>query len=44
VASLPGPVKLVIEPGGRVLKMLKLTGLDKVFEQYDTDDAAIASF
>ena len=43
-AECGGLVKLVLEPDGRVLQLLRLTGLDKIFDPYDGVDEAIAAF
>jgi len=39
-----GKIKLVTVPGGKPEQVLKISGLDRVFEMYPDEEEAIASF
>jgi anti-anti-sigma factor len=39
-----GDLKLVVEPGGKVDQILRLTALDRIFEFFGDEEAAVASY
>lgn len=44
VRDRDGGLKLVVTPAGKIEEIFRLTALDRVFETYDDEEAALASF
>ncbi len=43
-AEVDGTIKLVVEPGGKVAQILRITRLDRAFEIFHDEEEALASF
>ena len=43
-AEADGMIKLVVDPGGKVRQILRITRLDRAFEVFHDEEEALASF